>query len=58
MTKLDIFINVSCAVLGVISWLVYRFAPTYIRVKPSLWGRYKQWRLKRYFQKHGGEKNA
>lgn len=56
MTDLDIFINVSFAVLGIVSWLVYRFMPTYIRIKPTLWGRYKQWRLKKYFER--GEHNA
>lgn len=58
MTKLDIFINVFFATLGIVSWAVYRFAPTYISIKPSLWNRYKQWRLKKYFEKHGGERNA
>ena len=58
MTSLDIFINVLFAVLGIASYCVYRFMPTYIKVKPTPIKRYKRWRLKKYFEKHGGEQNA
>ena len=51
MTSLDIFINVFFAALTLLSWLLYRFLPTYIKVKPTLLERYKQWRLERYWQK-------
>lgn len=58
MTNLDVFITVLFAVLGAISFLIYRFMPTYIKVKPTPIERYKRWRLKKYFEKHGGEQNA
>ena len=51
MTKLDIFINVFFSSTAIISWLLYRFVPERIKVKPNLWDRYKQWRLERYFAK-------
>ena len=58
MTKLDIFITLFFATITIVSWAIYRFAPTYIKVKPTPIERYKRWRLKKYFEKHGGEQNA
>ena len=51
MTKLDILIIASSAILFIVCSLIVEYWPTYIKVKPTLWERYKQWRLERYWQK-------
>ena len=58
MTDVEVMIIRWFVIFLIVGYPIMRFSPTYVLKKPSLWARYKQWRLKKYFEKHGGEQNA